>query len=235
MNKKALVILSFVLIICLCFVGCVEQKSNIEKVNDLISLRQTMFLEGGNEDFRVSINQTQQEELFIADGKVGKIVEKTDLTVKPNKADLLDKSYKYTIVGEKGTLEGELVKDKLGVLFVDDIEGISNLGRILQVKIRYDEQEVTIELADKMADCIDSNTAVEIAYNTFKDKIDAALASEEGLCREVYVKMVFDKEGNNSDVYWYVSFIASRSDYWSVLINSATGEVISKREHCIEK
>lgn len=175
-----------------------------------------------------------QEELFIADGKVGKMIEKTDLTVKPNKAELLDKTYKYTIVGEKGTLEGELVKDRLGVLFVDDIEGIGNIGRVLQVKVKYDDQEVTIELADKMSQGIGSTEALEIAYETFKDKIDEALASDKGLGREVYIKMVSDKNGGE-DSYWYVSFIASTSDYWSVLVNAISGEVVSKREHCIEK
>ncbi|MGN0788605.1 MAG: hypothetical protein ACI4MY_01600 [Christensenellales bacterium] len=234
MNKKALVILSLTLILCVVLGGCLEQKSNLEKVNDLISLRQTMLLEGGNDDFRVSINQTMQEELFVADGKVGKLVEKTDLTVKPNKAELLDKTYRYTIVGEKGTLEGELVKDRLGVLFVDDVEGISNIGRVLQVKVKYDDQEVTIELADKMSQGIGSADALEIAYETFKDKIDEALASDSGLGREVYIKLVLDKNGGE-DTYWYVSFIASTSDYWSVLVNAVSGEVVSKQEHCIEK
>lgn len=234
MNKKALVILSLTVILCVVLGGCLQQKSNLEKVNDLISLRQTMLLEGGNDDFRVSINQTMQEELFIADGKVGKMIEKTDLTVKPNKAELLDKTYKYTIVGEKGTLEGEMVKDRLGVLFVDDIEGIGNIGRVLQVKVKYDDQEVTIELADKMSQGIGSTEALEIAYETFKDKIDEALASDKGLGREVYIKMVSDKNGGE-DSYWYVSFIASTSDYWSVLVNAISGEVVSKREHCIQK
>lgn len=234
MNKKALVILSLTLVLIVVLGGCMQQKSNLEKVNDLVSLRQTMLLEGGNDDFRVCINQTMQEELFVADGKVGKLVEKTDLTVKPNKAELLDKSYKYTIVGEKGTLEGELTKDRLGVLFVDDIEGIANIGRVLQVKVKYDDQEVTIELADKMSQGIGSAEALEIAYNTFKDKIDQALASDKGLSREVYIKMVSDKNGTD-DSYWYVSFIASTSDYWSVLVNVSNGEVVSKREHCIEK
>ena len=127
-----------------------------------------------------------------------------------------------------------MTKDRLGVLFVDDIEGIANIGRVLQVKVKYDDQEVTIELADKMSQGIGSAEALEIAYNTFKDKIDQALASDKGLAREVYIKMVSDKNGAD-DSYWYVSFIASTSDYWSVLVNVSNGEVVSKREHCIEK
>lgn len=232
MKKKITTILVIMIAICLLCVACTDDRPNIQKVSELVSNRQTMMLVGGDENYGVVVAQMHEEDVFIADGLVGKQSTNTTITLKPLKADLLGKEYKYTLVGEKGSLDGELVKDSLGVTFKSKIEGIENIGIIKQVIIKYDDKEVSIDLADKTLG-LDWQKVLQIAYETYQDKIDEAIASKNGFGREVYIKMLTDKATLGGECYWYVSFIASRDDYWAVLIDT-NGTVINKREHSIK-
>ena len=66
-----------------------------------------------------------------------------------------------------------------------------------------------------------------IAERELHDAITAE--SDTGnLEREIYVKLVNALSGD-APYYYYVSFIKSSSDYWALLLDPTTGEVISKK------
>ncbi len=232
MKKRITTILVVIVAVCLLMAACTDDRPNIQKVSELVSNKQTMMMIGTDENFGVMVSQMHEEDVFVADGLVGKQTTNTTLAVKPLKANLLSKQYTYTLVGEKGNLSGELVKDNLGVTFKSKLENIESIGTIKQVVVKYDDKEVTIDLADKMVG-LDWQKVLKIAYETYQDKIDEAMGSKEGLGREVYIKMLSDKATLGGECYWYVSFIASRDDYWAVLIDT-NGSVVNKREYCVK-
>ena len=96
------------------------------------------------------------------------------------------------------------------------------------VAVTYGETTAEVALENAITE-IDNVRALEIAAETFKEDIDAALASG-GFGRETYVKLVRNDHDPEGGYYWFVSFIADRDDYWAALIDSKTGEVISTRK-----
>ena len=67
--------------------------------------------------------------------------------------------------------------------------------------------------------------AYEYAEKEFADRITPA--KESGTySREIYVKLI---TGDRQNYYYYVSYVGEGVDYWALLINPTTGEVVSKR------
>lgn len=231
MTKKIIIAVCTVVCCLLLFVACSEKKTTDEILSESVSSRQSACYTGSDDNFDVTLSTLSQEEAFIADGKVGNMVTRTTLAVKPKSA--VDSEMTYTLQSESGKAEGSLAKNVLGSAYIADIADTSSIGTptsvIIKVGSGEDAVEYTIELADRMADVIDSAEAVKTAYEYFKQQIDSEIASEDGWQREIFVRYVNDRKDSESKYYWYVAFVADRNDDMSVLIDPATKEIVNSR------
>ena len=82
-----------------------------------------------------------------------------------------------------------------------------------------------IQLADVLAGKLSSSDVVNIARKEFADRI-AAESADGKPSREIYVKLI---SGDRETYYYYVSFIGEGVDYWAMLVDPATGDVVSKK------
>ncbi|MDE6550924.1 MAG: hypothetical protein K2M44_05455 [Clostridia bacterium] len=230
MKKKIVLIsLTLALILTAVFALAACKKSGEASINDYVSYDQYMLYSAHDEDISVSITGTKREEIFIADGKVGQLSDYVRITMRPHKAEMLTGEYSYAVVGEIGSLSGNLSKDGFGVSFSADLHELSEIGIISAVKITYGYTVKELSVINRCEGIIDSRAALGKAYEVFKSDIDAALQSKS-FNREVYIKLVNDGKNPDSDYYWFVSFISSKEDYWAVLVNSSDGNVISSRK-----
>lgn len=227
---KLTFIIVFVIAIALSAVACGTQKTNYELVCEKVSTSQKTLYTASNEDFDVRLSTTRQEELFIADGKVDKLVDMTILTVMPKDAADLNKTYEYVISGDKETLTGSIAKSKLGAMLIAKVSDIDKIGAPLTVTLTEGDNTYTFELENKLDGIISAEEALEKGYEHFKEDIDSALATDT-FDREGYVKLITKRGSVDGDYYWYVSFIKDKSDYWSAIIDPATGEVVSSRKN----
>ena len=133
---------------------------------------------------------------------------------------------------ESGKVEGAMTPSVIGAKLIAKIADASALGALVKLTITDSaapDAPFTFELTDKMADAIAPGDALVKAYEHFKSEIDAELASEDGMHREIYVRFVNGKTDRDSEYYWYVSFAADRGNDMSVLLDPSSGEVVTSR------
>ena len=82
-----------------------------------------------------------------------------------------------------------------------------------------------IDLSSVLEGALTADQVIDIAKQEFKDKIDAEYAQGKA-DREIYVKLI---TADRTTYYYYVSFIGDGVDYWAMLADVKTGEVISKK------
>lgn len=229
--KKILVITAMILIAALSLVACKETPQESEEKSPLekrISTCHDAVYVGTNDDFSADFILGEREKLIVIDGEVGELTSFATLTVTPRSADLYNNTYTYRLKGEAGEKTGELVKEVVGAAFTAEVEDASEIGKVLSVSVIAEgilESEITF--TDKMEGTLPRKEILAIAERELADAITAE--SDTGnLEREIYVKLV-NALSEDSPYYYYVSFIKSPSDYWALLLDPTTGEVISKK------
>lgn len=231
MTKKIIIVVCAVVLCLLTLAACETKKTTDEILTESVSSRQSACYTGADENFSVTLSTLSQEEAFIADGKVGNMVTRTTLVVKPS--EVKDVEIKYSLQSQSGKAEGTLSKNVLGSAYIAEISDLSAVGTpdtvVITVGSGEDETEYSIALTDRMADVINSDEAVKTAYEYYKQQIDAEIAAEDGWQREIFVRYVNDRKDSESKYYWYVAFVAGRNDDMSVLIDPVTKEIVNSR------
>lgn len=221
MSKRVLLVICSIICITICLFAVACDKLNPPQP-DPVSFRQTALYTGGNNNFAIELTGGQSEELFVADGIVGEVHDYVTLCVTPLHVDLFNNEYTYTLTGDKGEVSGALTKDNFGATYTAQVENYASIGTPTQVSVSCKDNKQDITLTDKMQGIIDSNRAMEIAQTTLADKLAA-----DNKDREIYIRFINDSSQQDSPYYWYVAYIAAPTDYYSVLINPASGEVLS--------
>lgn len=228
--KKVFIVITLILVVLLTFVACnsetqQEEKSALEK---RVSTCHDAVYVGENDDFSADFILGEKEKLIEIDGKVGELTPFATLTVTPRSASLYNNTYTYKIKGEAGERTGDLTKDVVGAAFTAEIENAKEIGKVLSLTVSCEGiLESEVPLVDKMEGTLPRKEILAIAEREFQDAIKAE--SDTGnLEREIYVKLV-NALSSDSPYYYYVSFIKSPSDYWALLLDPTTGEVISKK------
>ena len=222
MKKKIFSIVAAILILtsALCALVACGQKSDGEKTNDNISRRTDAYFAGESETFAVSVEKGRREKTFIADGKTVDVVDFCCITVTPLKSNDY-KSVSFVIKADDKTLSGEIATSDFGEFSTD----ITLDFNPKTVTVTAGEEVCDIEMSNILEGALSSLDAVNVAKDAFKDKI--AKEHEDGKAeREIYVKLI---TGDRVNYYYYVSFIGDGLDYWAMLIDPKTGDIISKR------
>jgi len=219
----ALLILSVAIVAC----ACDKVKPGMD-IKDNVSYYETHLYTGESANFAVSIVRGKRENAFVADGNAGEIADFATLKLTPLHMDLFNKQYAFKLTGESGEITGELNKDMFGVSFSAEVTNIDSVGELKSIKITATGVDETIELNNRLKDMLDWEDVLKISENEFKEKINAEVAAEN-FKREIHVKFINNRTDRHSPYYWYVSYINSTSDYWSLLLDPETGEVVSKK------
>lgn len=234
MKKRVLAVALCVAALAACAVfatACEEQKTTREILDENISSRQTALYTGQTDNATVTVGTLDREKVFVADGKVGDV--ETVTTVVATLPSLSDEStYTYVLKGTAGQAEGAMAPSVIGAKLIAKISDVTALGELTELAITDSaapEDVYVFELVDKMEGAITPAQALDKAYEHFKTEIDAELASEDGMQREIYVRYVNGKTDRDSEYYWYVAFVADRNDDMSVLIDPADGEIVTSR------
>ncbi len=223
MNKKISVIICTIIMLSIAFtlVACNNKKTDSDEEQPPISYMQTLFYIGKDNEYRVKLIQGRGETLFIADGKQSGNVVFTTLTVTPLNRDQANNKLTYTLIGDKGETSDSLSYEKLQGYF-SATPDISSIGTPSLIKIQEGKRVIEIKLENLLEGKLTADEALSVAEDTLKDKI--TLDDKD---REIYIRLINNSLDPNSEYYWYVAFIASPTDYYSVLINSETGAILS--------
>ena len=227
-----LTFITIILILCISVLaGCKEKQQEEEKspLEKRVSTYQDAVYVGSNDDFHADFITGEKEKLIVIDGEVGEMVPFATLTVTPRSSALFNNTYTYLLKGESGERTGELVKDVVGAAFSAEVVDSKEIGKILSLTVISDGiLESEIIFVDKVEGTLPRKELLAIAEKEFSDVI-AAETDTGNLEREIYIKLVNALSDEDSPYYYYVSFIKSPSDYWALLLEPTTGEVISKK------
>ncbi len=226
---KAIIPFTIVASIIVACVGCTQpKKTTLELLADRTSYMQNSMYTANDENFDVTLSVITQEEHFIADGKTENVMEISTLVLTPHNVDLLSNTYEYTLTGSQSSVSGSISKNRLGINLACKINDISTLGDLQKLTLTLGENSIEYELTDICPEEVDGSGALEIAYNHYQQKIDAAFESKT-FDRECYVKLITQTE-EEGKYYWYVSFIKDKGDYWAAVVDPQTKEVVNARE-----
>ncbi len=222
MKKKIILTVSAILVIVCALVAlaaCSGKKGGVD-VKDNVSRRTDAYLAGESELFAVSVESGRREKTFIADGKAVDVVDFCQITVIPLKSNGYE-SINFVLSADGKTLTGDLKSSDFGE-FSSLIE-LDFVPSSVTVTAGSDVSEIS--LSNLLEGKLTSDDAINVAKDAFKDKINAEAADGKPE-REIYVKLI---TGDRTNYYYYVSFIGDGVDYWAMLIDPATGNIISKR------
>ncbi len=214
-RKILLCVIATVLLICAFGVltACNAIKNEEPKSN--VSRETASYFAGESEEFAVSIESGRREKNFIADGKATDVSDFTQITVTPLKSNEFE-CVEFVISGENDSLTGKIEKSDFG----EYTTSIELNFEPKTVTVAAGDRTCEIDLANILADSLSSSDAVNIAKEEFKDRLS------DGDEREIYVKLI---TGDRTTYYYYVSFIGEGVDYYAMLIDPKTGDVITKK------
>lgn len=221
MKRKICLILVAILCLSLSFFAlCACNKKTDDEQNDNISRLTEQYYVGESDLFAVSIEKGRREKNFIADGVAKDVCDFVELTILPLKSNDYT-AISYVISADDKSVSGEIKCSSSGE-FSTSI-ALDFLPKTITVTAG--EVSSDIELDSVLDGKLSANDVIDIAKESLKDKIDQEYA-EGKVEREIYVKLI---TADRESYYYYVSFIGDGVDYWAMLIDPTTGNIISRK------
>lgn len=218
MKKKTIFILAISLTIACSLVFAACDRGNVDEHSSDISRITSSYLAGESDLFAVSLECGRRERAFIADGKVTDVAPFAELKILPLKtADA--EGLQFVLASDDATLSGSIDKGTSGE-FKTSLDLTFTPAKIT---VTMGEQSSEIDLSSVLEGAITAEEAIDIARETFKDKLE--LEAADGKSREVYLKLI---TGDRENYYYYVSFIGDGVNYLATLV-SLDGNIVSKR------
>lgn len=225
--KKFLCALSLMLV-AVCFVGCGKEQKAVDTINNhIIELRNNLFV-GSDEKYYATFVTGEREEPYALDGKVNERVPFGIVTLSQlNNLPLDNTEYAFvlTIGEEKKT--GKLEKSPYDNTYSADVGvNASDDAEIkLTVNIGVDKFEQTLYNESKNFK-VTQQEAINIAGKELANEIDTLL--QDGSV-EAMVKILKDYSGETNRYFWYVGVVSNNGVAYGVLIDTMTGEIVSKK------
>ena len=220
MKRKILIVFAAITVLVLAVAMTACNKSDTDKTPSDVSRSVSALYTGESENFAVSVEKGMREDPFIADGKATDVAEFAEITVTPLTFNDFEE-ISYVLNAENTNLSGTLTGNNFGEFrqtLTLDFAPVS-------VSVTANGTTEEIQLADVLAGKLSSSDVVNIARKEFADRI-AAESADGKPSREIYVKLI---SGDRETYYYYVSFIGEGVDYWAMLVDPATGDVVSKK------
>lgn len=220
---KRKLILIMVAIVTAVFLGVALTACNrggAGKSNGNISRQTDAYYVGESETFAVSVEFGKREKVFIADGKATDVQSFVQITVVPLVQNDFE-SVAFVIAGNSSTLSGNVDKSEYGEFSTAIMLDFAPVS----VTVTAGETTSEIQLVNILEGALSAADIVNIAKDEFKERIEKE-AAEGKVEREIYIKLI---SGDRETYYYYISFIGEGVDYWAMLIEPKTGNVVSKK------
>lgn len=221
MKRKIILISIAILAIICCFTTLVAcNKKEEDSKSDNISRQTQSYWAGESEKFAVSVEKGRREKQFVADGIATDVIDFCEICIHPLKSNDYD-TIAFLLQDDSHTLSGEVDSGKYGE-FQSSIALDFTPNKVI---VSVDGVEDEIFLSDVLQDALTASDVINIARKEFQLKIDEEYAQGKP-DREIYLKLI---TADRTDYYYYVSFIGDGVDYWAVLVDIKTGNIISKK------
>lgn len=227
--KKILFILSIIL--CgVAFVGCGgNKKAETNFNNHLIEIRNNLFA-GEDETFYATVCTGTREQDYALDGVVNELVPFGIVTLARLDNEMLKlDEYPFTLVVNGENVTGCLEKSPYDNTYSADIEQVISDDAELVLQLSIDGKNFNQALTNISSGfAVDKDSAITIACEQLKESIKD-LSKEKNNASEAFIKILKDYSGESNRYYWYVGIISPEGKTSGVLIDTNSGEIISKK------
>lgn len=218
----------FMVILMAGFIFCSCSKvSVLELSKEKTSEVRENFYYQEKDDYVLTFSSGMREKDYNLDGvNSGEVVEFGLITLYSKSHALLnDYNSTYSLAYNDEDILGNLERNPYDGSLVADIGTKINQDTI-NIKLYFNNQEIDFELVNVSKDwAVKSGDALEIACVHLANELEKYV-SKGRFYGEVYIKIAYNFSLNN-DCMWYVKFLAPDFSYVSVVIDVATGNVIS--------
>ena len=227
--KKILCVLS--IIVCgVLFVGCGSNKKNETNFNNhLIEIRNNLFA-GEDDTYYATVCTGERERDYALDGVVGDLVPFGIVTLaRLDNEALRNDEYSFTLVVNGENITGSLEKSPYDNTYSADIEQVIADDAEINLQVVVDGTNFNQNLTNVSSTFgVNKDEAISIACDELKDSVKN-LSKEKGNYSEAFIKILKDYSGENNRYYWYVGIISPEGKTSGVLIDTTSGEIISKK------
>lgn len=225
--KKVLCALSL-LLVTVCFVGCGKEQKAVDTINNhIIELRNNLFV-GSDEKYYATFVTGEREEPYALDGVVNEKVPFGIVTLSSVKNTPLENdeySFVLTIGEEEKT--GKLQKSPYDNTYSADIGVSAPDDAEIKLAVTVDGHKFEQTLYNESKNFkISQSDAINIAGKELANEIDTLLQNGS---MEAMVKILKDYSGTTNRYFWYVGVVGGNGEAFGVLIDTMTGEVVSKK------
>lgn len=224
--KKKIFTLFLLVLITLAF-GCKANSLLLQK--HLIERRDNLFLFNDN-NYCASFYTGEREEPYALDGEINDMVEfGIVIFYAHNQYKLSAESYPFELHINDEVFTGNLERNNSDKTYSIDIEKSAPADAVVTLKVvlpSSDFNETLVNISKDFA--ISQEQAIQIASEELSSVLKQISKSDKNV--EVIVKMLKDfSDSEQAKYYWYVGIVSSDGTTAGILIDTQTGEIISKK------
>ena len=218
--KKVFIFVS-VFLMMFVFTSC--GKSDFEIVSANMSERTNVYYFGQNEKMCASLAYGEREKNYFMDGNSGDKIEFSLLTISFfDDVDYANINVMVSIDGVEFAQELEYVPSASG--FMCDLQ--KTVSGSEKIEIKYENYAILIENISKKFG-INSNKAIEIGCEEFKEKIEK-LRKGSQFFGECYLKILDKRKNNFDNFFWCFTLLDENGNSFSVVISTVDGKILAK-------
>ncbi|MDD4350847.1 MAG: hypothetical protein PHP83_01485 [Clostridia bacterium] len=224
--KKKIFTLILLALITVAF-GC--KANNLMLQKHLIERRDNLFLYNDS-TYCASFYTGEREEPYELDGEVNELVEfGIIIFYAHNQYKLSAESYPFELHVNDEIFTGNLERNDSDKTYSIDIEKTAPADAVVTLKVALPSANFEQTLVNVSKDfVITQNQAIKIAGEELSSVLKDILKSNKNV--EVIVKMLKDfSDSESTKYYWYVGIVSSDGTTAGILIDTQTGEIISKK------
>ncbi|MFQ6724241.1 MAG: hypothetical protein ACLRFE_02785 [Clostridia bacterium] len=227
--KNFLCILSVVM--CgLLFVACgASKKDEVNFNNHLIEIRNNLFA-GEGDVYYATLCTGEREHDYALDSMVNELVPFGIITLaRLDNQPLNQDEYSFTLVVNGENITGALEKSPYDNTYSADIEQVIADDAEISLQLVVDGSNINQALTNISSQfTIDKDEAISIACNELRDSIKS-LSTRKDNCSEAFIKILKDYSGESNKYYWYIGIISPDGKTSGILIDTISGDIISKK------
>ena len=219
--KKKLWLMTMISCVGLCLFGCGASSEQLVKKN--MSEQTEVYYLGESQNFYCTLSSGEREKNYLMNGQSG---EKTDfalLSIIPNE-NIFSNIIKANLMIDGQLSEVELEINGLNHNYMVDLE--KKLTGEEEVEIVYNGNALRLENVSKDFK-INSDEAIEIACEQFKDKIES-FKSYRNLNAECYLEILDKKANNFESIFWCFTILNTENQSYSIVISTEDGSILAK-------
>lgn len=214
-----------IMLVCIMLAGCNKVLSGAK--NNISEVRQNIYI-GQTDSIVASFMSGKREEDYVINGVSTPLIEFGVIAVSLQNVNVgYSKTGQYTLLHGDQNFSGTLQLNPFDNSYVADIgQIIDGDSMTITVTIGSFSDEVRLTKANTSWN-IDHNEALKIACKCLKS--DLKDWTKKGFDGEVYIKIIHDSKISDKDYFWYVSFVNTSGSQHSVIIDTNTGKILTKK------